>query len=288
MQNRHAIDGLTFEPMTGLTGAEVSGVDLSRPISPERAAALREGLARHLVLVFRDQKLDMPAQKRVTEVFGPVQRVPYVEPSKEDPDVIAVLKEADETGISVFGGDWHSDFSFLPKPPAGSVLNAVEVPPYGGDTLWANQIAAWEHLPDELRERVGELGAVHTGAPYGANNAPPPDLAVSRSIRMARGDPDADRETVHPVGRLHGPSGRRALFVNPIYTRRLEGMSESESTPLLDRLFRHATRPEFTCRLRWQAGTVAVWDNRATLHYAINDYDGWRRLLYRTTFADRD
>jgi taurine dioxygenase len=271
--------------IAGSLGAEVRGLDLARPLSEAQAEALRAALAEHLVLFLRDQCLDMPAQKRATEIFGPVQRVPYVQGSAEDPDVVAVLKEAEERKIGVFGGDWHSDFSFLERPPAGSLLHAVEVPPYGGDTLWSNQVEAFETLPDDLRALVEERGAVHVGKPHGVKWAPKPGSNLSRSIQMQRGDPEADRERVHPAVRRHVTSGRRALFVNPVYVTRLEGMSEAESAPILERLARHAIRPEFTCRWRWRDGDLAIWDNRATLHYAINDYDGHRRLLHRTTFA---
>lgn len=276
---------MTVAPVAGLIGAEVTGIDLSGPIDDATAASLRGALARHLVLFLHHQPLDLEGQKRVTRVFGPVMRVPYVEPSPEDADVIAVLKEADETGISVFGGAWHADFSFLESPPAGSVLHAREVPPYGGDTLWSNQIVAWETLPAALRNAVEGRDAIHVGAPYGARHAPGTDVKTSRSVHMRRGDPEADREIRHPVAPLHEPSGRRALFVNPIYTLRIDGLPEDESREVLDGLYAHATRPELTCRFRWSAQAVAIWDNRATLHYAINDYDGHRRLLYRTTFA---
>jgi taurine dioxygenase len=276
---------LDIRKIAGSLGAEVAGLDLSQPLPGPQAEALRAALAEHLVLFLRGQSLDMAAQKRATEIFGPILRVPYVEPSAEDPDVVAVLKEAEERKIGVFGGDWHSDFSFLEAPPAGSLLYAVEVPPYGGDTLWSNQIEAFETLPDELREIVEGRGAVHVGKPHGVKWAPKPGTDLSRSIKMRRGDPEADKERVHPAVRRHVTSGRRALFVNPIYVTRLDGMSEAESAPILDRLNRHAIRPEFTCRWRWRAGDLAIWDNRATLHYAINDYDGHRRLLYRTTFA---
>ncbi len=276
---------LKAEPLTGHIGAEIVGVDLSEPLTNTLGAALRQALARYLVLFFRDQTLDLAAQKRITAVFGPLMRIPYVEPSPQDPDVIAVLKEADERDIGVFGGDWHSDFSFLERPPAGSVLYAVEVPPYGGDTIWSNQARAYDTLPDDLKALVDSRRAVHSGAPYGKAHAPEDPQALSRSIKMRRGDPEADRETLHPAVRRHPESGRKALFVNPIYTIRLEGMSEAESRPLLDRLYRHATRPDFTCRVRWAPRSLAIWDNRMTLHYAINDYDGHRRLMYRTTFA---
>ncbi len=276
---------MQLAPVAGHIGAEVRGIDLARDISEATATFLRQALDDHLVLFLRDQSLDLAALKRATAVFGPLLRVPYVRPSPEDADVIAVLKEADEVRIGVFGGDWHSDFSFLEAPPGGSLLYGEDIPTYGGDTLWSNQILAYETLPDDLRSIVEGRGAIHTGGPYGKQNAPDATVATSRSIGISRGNSDADREMLHPAVRRHPTSGRRALFVNPIYTRRLEGMSEAESRPILERLYAHATRPELTCRFRWTPGSLAIWDNRSTMHYAINDYDGQRRLLYRTTFA---
>ncbi|WP_282605085.1 TauD/TfdA family dioxygenase [Pelagibius sp. Alg239-R121] len=274
------------KPLTGAIGAEITGVDLNLPISDRVAKALRVALWRHLIIVFRDQFLDISAQKRLTEVFGEVMRLPYVEPTNDDPDVIAVLKEASEHNVGVFGGEWHSDFSFLERPPSGSVLNAVEVPDYGGDTLWANQASAYEALPADLRKIVEGRDAIHVGKPYGVKYAPPKESRAASSIRMTRGDPDADREIHHPAVIEHPHSGRKALFLNPIYTTRFDGMSDAESAPLLEAIYKHCIRPEFCCRLRWSPGAVAVWDNRMTLHYAVNDYDGVRRLLYRTTFVD--
>ena len=160
-----------------------------------------------------------------------------------------------------------------------------DVPTLGGDTLWANMYAAYEALSGGMRAMLDGLVAVHTGAPHGAANAPPPDLRVSRSIRMTRGDPNADAETEHPAVRVHPDSGRRALFVNPVYVTRFAGMTADESRPLLDFLCGHATHPEFTCRFGWENGAMAMWDNRCTQHLAINDYDGSRRLLHRATIA---
>ncbi|MEX0758211.1 MAG: TauD/TfdA family dioxygenase, partial [Tistlia sp.] len=211
---------LAIDPVTPRLGACVTGLDLSRPVSKGLAEDLRQALAERLVLFLPEQNLDIAALKRATGIFGPVARVPYVEPSPEDPDVVAVLKEADEGRISTFGGDWHSDFSFLEQPPGGSLLQAVELPPVGGDTLWADQVTAWETLPEELRAQLEGRRAIHTGAPYGASRAP--QGATSRSIRITRGDPEADRERAHPAVRRHPWSGRAALFVNPIYTTRLE------------------------------------------------------------------
>ncbi|MCR9126025.1 MAG: TauD/TfdA family dioxygenase [Rhodobacteraceae bacterium] len=270
--------------LTGFMGAEITGFDARTP--PDLAGPLlRDALDRHLMIVLRGLHADRATQKRLSQVFGPLMRLPYVRPMDDDPDVIAVLKEADETGGGVFGGEWHSDFSFLENPPAGSLLNAVEVPDVGGDTVWANQVTAYASLPGDLRAAVDGRRAVHTGAPYGQRHAPPEDTRANASIRMTRGDPRADRETLHPAVLTDPASGQKALFVNPIYTTRLEGLTEAESAPILAALYRHATRPDFSCRLRWCAGDLAIWDNRRTLHYATNDYDGARRLLYRTTFA---
>jgi len=275
-----------IKPMTGTIGAEIEGLDLTAPPSKALSEALRAALWTHQVIVFRDQHLNVAGQKRLTQVFGRIMRLPYVEPTADDPEVIAVLKEASERNVGVFGGDWHSDFSFLERPPSGSVLNAVEVPAYGGDTVWANQAAAYDALPAALREAVEGRDAIHVGKPYGVKYAPPEETRAGGSIRMVRGDPEADRETHHPAVLTHPHSGRKALFVNPIYTTRLDGMTDEESAPILEALYKHCIRPEFCCRLRWTPGTVAIWDNRMTLHYAVNDYDGSRRLLYRTTFDD--
>jgi taurine dioxygenase len=195
-----------------------------------------------------------------------------------------VLKEADERKISTFGNAWHSDFSFLEEPPLGSILYAREVPSHGGDTLFANMYEAYEALSEGMKRMLLGLRAMHSGKPYGQGGLPK-DLKTSRSIGIERNNPEADRETAHPVVRLHPESGRKALFVNAIYTTRFEDMSEAESRPLLDFLFEHVQRPEFACRFRWAEGSLAVWDNRCTLHYAVNDYDGSRRLMHRTTVA---
>ncbi len=273
------------DKLTGYMGAQISGIDLTQPIGEDLAEALRAALGAHQMIVMRGQNLSISDQKRLTRVFGPIMQLPYVEPMADDADVIAVLKEADEVNVGVFGGDWHSDFSFLTNPPAGSVLNAVEVPAVGGDTVWASQVMAYESLPADLRTVVDGRMAVHLGAPYGVKHQPPMEERSSGSIRMTRGDPRADIETLHPAVVTDPATGRRALFVNPIYTIRLDGMSIEESAPILAALFKHATKPDFSCRLRWSAGDVAVWDNRMSLHYATNDYDGTRRLLYRTTFS---
>ncbi len=271
--------------LTGYVGAEIVGLDLARGLEPGTGETLRAALSEHGVLVLRDQHLDRAQQKEVTRAFGPVTRLPYVAGLEDDPEVIAVLKEAHEGSSGVFGGAWHSDFSFLEVPPAGSVLNAVEIPPHGGDTLWACQAAAHASLPAHLKDFLAGHDAIHVGKPYGVKHAPPEKERAGGSIRMTRGDPEADREIVHPSVVTDPVSGRRALFLNPIYTTRFVGLTEAESAPFLDQIYKHCTRPDFSYRHRWRAGDLLIWDNRMTLHYATNDYAGHRRLLYRTTFG---
>lgn len=272
------------QPLTGAIGAEVEGVDLTGEIPDALAGALRDALARHQVIFLRGQSPTIEQQKALTRLFGPLMRAPYVAPMEREPDVIRVLKEADEGG-GVFGGDWHTDFSFLERPPAGSVLHALETPPHGGDTLWVSQAAAWDALPDALKTLLLGRDAIHVGKPYGVKWSPPSETRAGASMTMARGDPSADIERRHPAVLRHPVTGRLMLFVNPTYTARLAGMSEQESRPVLDAVQTHATRPEFCCRFRWSPGTVAIWDNFATQHYAVNDYRGHRRLMYRTAFT---
>jgi taurine dioxygenase len=275
---------LSVQPVSGALGAEIAGVDLARLDEPS-AAEIRRAFAEHLVLFFRGQRLDAATLKAFSRRFGPLQRVPYVAPLEGEPDIIAVRKEAAERSISVFGGAWHSDFSFLEAPPLGSVLYALEVPPAGGDTLFADAYRAYEALSPGMRRLLDGLEAMHSGHVYGAARPPTLELRTSTSIDISRNNPEADAERAHPVVRVHPVTGRRALFVNPIYTTRFNGMSEAESRELLGFLYAHQTQPHFTCRFRWDPGAVALWDNRCTLHLAVNDYDGHRRLLWRTTIA---
>jgi alpha-ketoglutarate-dependent taurine dioxygenase len=274
--------GIEIAPLSGALGAEVRGLDLSRPLDAASFAAVHAAYLEHQVLVFRDQSLSPDQQLAFSRRFGELLRVPYIAPMPDHPDIIAVLKEAEERNISTFGGTWHSDFTFLEQPPSASLLYALEVPARGGDTIWADMYRAHDTLSAGLRTLLRGLRAIHSGVPYGTNG-PPPDVAVSRSVRMTRGDPSADVEVAHPVVRRHGETGRAALFVNPVYTTRFADMTAEESEPLLGYLEAHATRPEFTCRVSWAPGTLVLWDNRCTQHLAVNDYDGSRRLLHRTT-----
>ena len=275
---------IEVRPIAGALGAEIQGIDLARPLGNAATVELRQAFTDHLVLFFRDQQLTPEQHLAFSRLFGPLVRMPYVKHLEEYPDIIAVLKEADERKISTFGNAWHSDFSFLEEPPMGSVLYGREVPAYGGDTIWSNMYDAYEALSDGMKRMLLGLKAMHAGRPYGRGGLPK-DLKVSRSIKIERDIPEADKEIAQPVVRLHPESGRKALFVNSIYTTRFEGMTEAESRPILHFLYQHCQRPEFTCRFRWAQGSLAVWDNRCTMHYAVNDYDGQRRLMHRITVA---
>jgi taurine dioxygenase len=279
-----AYERLSVQPLAGALGAEIGGVDLAR-LDDAGFAELRRAFREHLVLFFRDQRLDAAALKSFTRRFGPLFRTPYVEPLEGEPDIVAVRKEAEERNISVFGGAWHSDFSFLEAPPLGSVLYALEVPPQGGDTLFANMHLAYETLSPGMRRLLDRVEAMHSGHVYGAARPASATLRTSASMAISRGDPEADRERAHPAVLVHPDTGRRALFVNPIYTTRLADMNPAECRGMLEFLYAHATQPRFTCRFRWRPGSVALWDNRATLHLAIDDYDGFGRLLWRTAIA---
>jgi taurine dioxygenase len=276
---------LDVKPIAGALGAEVAGIDLSRRLDPRAAEAVRAAFREHLVLFFRDQSLTPEQQMDFTKVFGPLAVTPFVKPMEGYPYLVRVLKEAEERGVSTFGNSWHSDFTSLPEPPLGSILHAIEVPDHGGDTMFSNMYLAYDALSPGMKKMLDGVKSIHVGKPYGTKYGPPKTMKTSTSIAIERNNPEADAEVAHPVLWAHPDTGRKALFVNPIYTLRFDGMTEAESRPLLDFLYDHCIRPEFTCRFRWSKGAVAMWDNRCTLHYAVNDYDGSRRLMHRTMIA---
>ena len=273
---------LQIRPLTPSLGAEVHGLDAAR-IDDHSFAALYRAWLDYKVLFLRDQQLDLQQLQDFSARFGELMQLPYIKPHPDHANVIRVLKEADEVGMGTFGGNWHADFSFLEAPPKASILYAEDIPPVGGDTLWIDMARACETLPDELRDRLTGRIAIHSGKPYGVAHAPAVEKRFRGSIEIERNNPEADRETRHPAICRHPETGETVLFVNPTYTTRIDGYEPAQSDALLASLYRHCMRPEFGCRFRWSAGAVALWDNRNTLHYAVNDYDGYRRCLYRAT-----
>jgi len=274
----------SIAPLTAALGAEITGLDITRLDAREFDRLYRAWLA-HKVVFLRDQPVDLDQLEAFSARFGEPMQLPYIKPHHGYPNIIRVLKEADEINMGVFGGNWHSDFSFLEAPPKASILYAEQLPPVGGDTLWVDMARALQALPAELLEPLKDNIAIHSGTPYGVAHAPAADTQFKGSIEIERNSPEADRETRHPAICRHPETGAAALFVNPTYTTRIEGLAPADSDTLLTRIYRHCTRPEFSCRFRWTPGSIAIWDNRNTMHYAVNDYDGYRRCLYRTTIG---
>ena len=270
---------IDIRQVSSAVGAEILNVDLADPLQDRTYRDIRNALNEHGVIFFRDQKLTPAQHLAFTERFGETEHddASSIAGVNGFPMIGEVRKEPEATRN--IGGNWHSDHSFDSLPPLGAVLLARELPDYGGDTLFASMYAAYDALSDGLKETLGGLRAVH--AKTRAFVGLPPDRQVSADEKAKVAQAFVAREAVHPVTPRHPESGRKLLFVNPTYTVRFEGWTEKESRPLLDYLFQHAARPEFTYRFQWREGSIAFWDNRSVWHYALNDYHGSRRLMHR-------
>jgi taurine dioxygenase len=265
---------LTVKPLAGAIGAEIHGIDLCSPISDETVARIRGIWLEHSVVFFRDQELPPKDFAAFARRFGEVVDYPFLKGLDDSPEVIEVAKLEHERVN--FGGLWHTDTAYLERPPMGTMLVAREVPPYGGDTLFASSYAAYDALSDGMKRLLDPLRAVNSSAKA--------EKTRTREDRKA-GEGRKVLEAEHPVVRTHPETGRKALYVNFGHTLRFAGMSEEESAGLLAYLFEHQSRPEFTCRFRWEPGSIALWDNRCALHNPINDYHGHRRIMHRVTLA---
>lgn len=269
---------LVVEPVAGALGAEVSGVDLFGPLDDATVAAVRRAWLEHGVIFFRDQELPPAAFLAFARRFGEPIEYPFVKGLPEAPEIIPVLKQADERVN--FGGIWHSDTAYLDIPPMASMLIAREVPPAGGDTLFASMYLAYEALSDGMKRLLEGL--------RGINSSASADVSKTREDRMkdsARADARQEYVATHPIVRTHPETGRKALYVNVAHTVGIEGLTREESAPLLSYLYQHQIKPEFTCRFRWRPRSIAFWDNRCVQHNAVNDYQGHRRLMHRITLA---
>lgn len=269
---------LTIRRVAGALGAEISGVDLSQDLPDGVVAEIRAALVEHQVIFFRDQDLSPARQVAFGRRFGPLNIHPYVRGMEGYPEVMEIIKEpGDKTN---FGGGWHSDTSFLERPAIGSILHAIELPEWGGDTLFSSQVAAYEALSTGMKATLEGLRAVHSaGREYSAQG----HSAQKRSSMSVAEAEGAVGEFIHPVVLAHPESGRKALYVNPAFTMRFEGWTKRESKPLLDFLFEHCRYEGYTCRFAWKPGSVAFWDNRQVWHFALNDYHGQRRHMRRVT-----
>ncbi len=280
---------MRVERLTGVIGAEVRDLDIAKeltgPAIGEVVAELVAALDEHLVIVFREQSLSPGEQTEFTHYFGQPCATPFVKTLEDFPEVIKVLKEADEGAAFNFGGAWHSDFSFMEGPPSYTLLHAIDVPSAGGDTCWTSNIAALDQLSPDVRAVIDQPGVngIHT-----AKDAYSPKMqALHDGLKHMdiRTTEDANDVRAHPMITTHPGNGKAVLFFNQAYCRDLEGadIEPARGAEFLRGLHHHSTAHQFTVRHRWRNGDLAIWDNRATQHLALNDYAGTRRELHRTT-----
>lgn len=274
---------MEIERLTGVLGARATGIDLG-DLDDSSAAELRAATCAHEVLVVPGQELSPADQTAFSHLLGPYSPVPFVQPVDGHPEVIRVVKEATEPEAFNFGGVWHSDFSFLPTPPAFTILHAIDVPDVGGDTVWASMTAAHDALDDGMRERLAGVKAIHSAS---ASYSPAQQgLHAQLSGMDIRTSEDALEVHRHPLLCTHPETGRRSLYFNGTYVRGLEGPgidSADDEQVMLRWLHEWTTHVRFTFRHRWSEGDVVIWDNRSTQHVALNDYRGQRREMTRTT-----
>jgi taurine dioxygenase len=267
---------IEVQPVAGALGAEIRGVNVAAPLDDVVIAEIRRAFLDHLVIFFRDQKLTPPDQLAFARRFGEPMEYPQLKGLPECPLITPVLKLAHEQVN--FGGVWHTDTTYLAQPPMASMLYAVEIPPYGGDTIFANQYLAYETLSEGLRKTLDGL--------IGVNTSTKADASKTREDRLkAAGVEMKALASEHPAVRTHPETERKSLYVNQGHTAHFKGWTEEESRPLLEYLFQHQVKLELTCRFQWQPGSIALWDNRCAQHNAVNDYAGFKRLMHRVTLA---
>ncbi len=266
----------TQRRLSGSIGVELSGLDV-RALDDDEFTRFRDALVEHHVIVVRDQVLSPAEQIAFGRRFGELDTHPFVDGSTDFPEVIDIVTEPDDRAN--FGGGWHTDVTFLEQPDLGSILYAVEIPEFGGDTLFANQHAAYDALSDTMKGMLDGLSATHSaGRQYGEGGQSTKSKAIStKNTELAA------RVVEHPVVRTHPESGRKGLYVNGAFTGKIRGLRPDESDALLGFLFQHAVREAFTCRVQWQPGTLVMWDNRSVQHHALHDYAGQRRHMRRIT-----
>ena len=277
---------LQVEPSKASCGATITGVRLDQLLSIDLIAELRALWLEHKVVAFPDQQLSPVQLVGFSEQFGEIGEDPFFGHIDEHPQVAAIQRSADEK-TTIFAEIFHSDWSFMPVPPAATALYGITIPPVGGDTLFADQVAAYEQMPDDLRGRVEDLTAIHSAAlgyaPDGAYGEA--DQEQGRSMDILPSE-KALETYEHPLVRTHHETGKKALFSSAAYIKAFVGLEKEESDALLMELYAHQSRPEFIYTHRWQAGMLVMWDNRSVLHAATGGYDGYDRLLHRTTISD--
>ena len=280
-------------PLAAAMGAEICGVRIS-DISDAQFAETRDALFRHKMIYFRDQDISHGDQEAFSLRFGPFAEDAYTKGVPGHANVQPLVKEAETKAGMVFGAGWHTDSPFLPEPPAISMLYGVEVPPYGGDTVWANSALAYAMLSETMKRMIAPLKIhmsmrlVLESAQTHADADDSPIGRVASTRDMNKLPDDIVRKVqgaMHPLVRTHPVTGEKSIYCDETYSAGIQGLTPAEAEPLLKFLAAHLTQPAFTCRLRWKPKTFVLWDNRICVHQAFNDYDGFRRELYRTTIA---
>jgi taurine dioxygenase len=266
---------MEIHPLSGGLGAEILGADIRRP---EDFQQIHDAFVQHSVVVIRGQDCTPEDHLAFARRFGPINVNRFFKPVDGYPEIATVLKEKDQK--QAIGEGWHTDHSYDQEPAMGSILRAIEVPPYGGDTLFASMAAAYAALSPTMRGFLDGLTAMHSSRHvFGTSTR---DTEAATSGRLGNTEA-ATQDARHPVVITHPLSGRRGLYVNPTFTTHIEQLSADESRAVLAMLYEHCKQPEFQCRVRWRAGDMTIWDNRATWHKAVNDYHGHRRFMHRVT-----
>ena len=269
---------IEVSPISGALGAVITGVELKNPLQDTVFAEIYKAFLDYKVIFFNDQELNPETQLRVGRLFGKPILYPFVKGLKDYPEITPILKR--ETDLNNFGGVWHSDTTYQEQPPKATMLYAVEVPKFGGDTEFANQCLALDNLSEGMQKFLSEQKVINTSGKG--------KVMASRSDVMkhsSSGQVVDELRAIHPAVRTHPETKKKALFINEAHSLQFTSLTLEESAPILDFLFKHQTKSEFTCRFKWKKGSVAIWDNRCALHNPINDYHGKRRLMHRITFA---
>ncbi len=274
---------ITVRPQPSGFGAEITGLDLGRPLPAAVLTEVKAAWARHGVVAFPGQPLSLDELEAFTLQMGAFGADPFIKPMAGRPNVLELRREPDEKATN-FGAGWHSDWSFQDAPPAATILRSEVTPPVGGDTLFCDTARAYEALSPTMQTMLAHLRAIHSAArPYGTQGSFAKET-VARTMQIITSK-EADKTHSHPLVRTHPVTGRKALFISPVYTVGVEGLTQPETDALLGFLFKHMVQDDFIYRHHWQAGMVLMWDNRCTMHFAEGGYDGHLRLMHRTTVA---
>jgi taurine dioxygenase len=279
---------IEVRPVAGALGAEIAGVNLGR-LDDDTFKEIKAAWLEHLVIFFRDQNITPEQQIAFAKRFGDIHHHPFMKGMDEYPDILEIIKEEGDT--KAFGEVWHTDQAFNPKPAKATILYAKETPSAGGDTLFTNLYLAYETLSEPMKALLADVKTWNVGDRKKLMHADKigvtPDGRYAGNEKMSaklRDPGELQTEAAHPLVRTHPETGRKALYLSN-HTQTLVGFKSGEAKPILDYLAEHAVEPEFTCRFRWQVGSMAIWDNRCTQHRALNDYHGKRRRMHRITIA---